>query len=328
VNPLRGYWARRLAGAFCVVAIVLVANFFLFRLMPGDPVSTVLDPRFSPQAKAQLQVLYGLDQPLPVQFFIYLRRTATFDFGLSFATQRPVLDEILGRLPNTLALLVPAYLLSVILGTVLGVLAARKRGRGAEKAVLTAGAVSFSFPSFFVQMVLLMLFAYAIPVFPLRGSLSIPPPEGAWPLFLDRAWHLALPVGSLVLLGFGGWALTVRNLVVRVMGEDFMVLARAKGIGERRLFWGHAFRAVLPPLVTLFLLSLPGVVSGAVLTETVFSLHGVGRFLLDSVLGQDYPSAGAAFYLLTLITVASNLVADFLVQFTDPRIRTGERKSS
>lgn len=325
---MKGYWARRLGGAACVVAIVLVANFFLFRLMPGDPVSTVLDPRFSPQAKAELEVLYGLDRPLAVQFLIYLERTATFDFGLSFATQRPVLDEILGRLPNTLALLVPAYLLSVLLGTVLGVLAARRRGQAVEKAVLSAGAISFSFPSFFVQMVLLLLFAYVFPVFPLRGSLSIPPPQGTWPLLADRVWHLALPIGSLVLLGFGGWALTVRNLVVKVMGEDFMVLARAKGIGERRLFWGHAFRAVLPPLVTLFLLSLPGVVSGAVLTETVFSLHGVGRFLLDSVLGQDYPAAGGAFYLLTLITVASNLLADFLVQFTDPRIRTGGRTSS
>ena len=320
---VKGYWTRRLGGAACVVAIVLVANFFLFRLMPGDPVSTVLDPRFSPEAKAKLEALYGLDRPLGVQFFIYLRRMTTFDFGLSFATQRPVLDEILGRLPNTLALLVPAYLLSVLLGTVLGVLAARRRGRVAEKAVLAAGAVSFSFPSFFVQMVLLLLFAYVFPVFPLRGSLSIPPPQGAWPLLADRAWHLALPVLSLVLLGFGGWALTVRNLVVKVMGEDFMVLARAKGIGQRRLFWGHALRAVLPPLLTLFLLSLPGVVSGAVLTETVFSLHGVGRFLLESVLGQDYPAAGAAFYLLTLITVGSNLLADFLVQLVDPRIRTG-----
>ncbi len=320
---VKGYWTRRLGGAACVVAIVLVANFFLFRLMPGDPVSTVLDPRFSPEAKAKLEALYGLDRPLGVQFFIYLRRMTTFDFGLSFATQRPVLDEILERLPNTLALLVPAYLLSVLLGTVLGVLAARRRGRVAEKAVLAAGAVSFSFPSFFVQMVLLLLFAYVFPVFPLRGSLSIPPPQGAWPLLADRAWHLALPVLSLVLLGFGGWALTVRNLVVKVMGEDFMVLARAKGIGQRRLFWGHALRAVLPPLLTLFLLSLPGVVSGAVLTETVFSLHGVGRFLLESVLGQDYPAAGAAFYLLTLITVGSNLLADFLVQLVDPRIRTG-----
>ena len=179
---MRGYWARRLGGAACVVAIVLVANFFLFRLMPGDPVSTVLDPRFSPQAKAELEALYGLDQPLAVQFLIYLERTATFDFGLSFATQRPVLDEILSRLPNTLALLVPAYLLSVLLGTALGVLAARRRGRAAEKAVLSAGAISFSFPSFFVQMVLLLVFAYVFPVFPLRGSLSIPPPQGTWPL--------------------------------------------------------------------------------------------------------------------------------------------------
>jgi len=318
---MKGYWGRRLGGAACVVAIVLVANFFLFRLMPGDPVSTVLDPRFSPQAKAELEALYGLDRPLWVQFFIYLKRTATFDFGLSFATQRPVLDEILGRLPNTLSLLVPAYLLSVFIGTFLGVMAARRRGRAAEKAVLAAGAMSFSFPSFFVQMILLLLFAYAIPVFPLRGSLSIPPPEGAWSLFADRAWHLALPVGSLVLLGFGGWALTVRNLVVKVMGEDFMVLARAKGIGERRLFWGHAFRAVLPPLVTIFLLSLPGVVSGAVLTETVFALPGVGRLAVEALVARDFPMIRGTVIVIALIFLVANLLVDLSYGLFDPRIR-------
>lgn len=166
-----------------------------------------------------------------------------------------------------------------------------------------------------------MAFAAALPLFPLRGTLSVPPPAGGLPLLLDYLWHMALPVFSLVLLGFGGWALYVRNLMVKILGEDFILLARARGLPERNIILGHAFRTLLPPLLTIFLLSLPGIVSGAVITETVFSLHGVGRFLLEAVTGHDYPAAGASFFLLALLTVSCNLLSDLLYGLTDPRVR-------
>lgn len=312
-------------GAVAVLLLVIAANFFLFRVMPGDAVSTIVDPRFSPEAKERLRELFGLDLPLYRQFLIYVRRMLTFDLGISFLSQRPVWEELKSRIPNTVALLGSALFLSSALGIWLGVKAARRRGGLTEKLVLVSGSVSFSFPSFFVQLVLLLFFAYTFPVFPLRGSVSIPLPEGAFARALDYLWHLLLPVGSLVLLGFGSWAIYVRNLMVKTLGEDFILLARARGLPEGRILWNHAFRSALPPVLTIFLLALPGIVSGAVITETVFSLHGVGKYLLDSIMGHDYPAAGAAFYILGLLTIVSNLAADAAYALADPRIRVGRR---
>lgn len=318
---MSGRWfLKRLLSSFVVLAAVLVLNFLLFRMIPGDAVSTIIDPSFSPEAKENLRALYGLDRPLWEQFVIYIRQMLTFSFGLSFLSRKPVWDELVSRLPVTLTLTVSSMALSSALGVWLGIKAALNRGRLAEKIVLRASAVTSSFPGFFVQLVLLMLFARALPIFPLRGTLSVPPPTGALGIFLDYGWHLALPVLSLSLMGFGGWALYVRNLMVRALNEDFALMARARGLSRGRVVW-HAFRTILPPILTILLMSVPGLVSGAVITESVFSLHGVGTFLLEAISGHDYPSAGASFYLLALITVFCNLLADITYGLVDPRVR-------
>ncbi|MDR2180040.1 MAG: ABC transporter permease [Synergistaceae bacterium] len=312
--------AKRVAGSLVVLVVVLVLNFFLFRIMPGDPMTGIMDPRFSPEAKERLAAQWGLDRPLGEQFVVYLREMLSFRFGLSMMTGVPVWDELKNRVPNTVALLLPALLLSAALGLWLGVKAALRRGSKVERLVLLSGAVSFSFPSFFIQLLLLLCFAYAWPIFPLRGTTSIPPPEGAAAL-LDYLWHLALPLFSLVILSFGGWALYIRNMMVKALGEDYVLMARARGLPRSRVVWNHGFRSILPPVLTLFLLSLPGVVSGAVITETVFSLNGAGRFLLEATHSHDYPSAGAAFFLLALLTVSCNLLADLIYVMVDPRVR-------
>lgn len=318
---MSGRWfLKRILSSFVVLAAVLVLNFLLFRMMPGDAVSTIIDPSFSPEAKENLRALYGLDRPLWEQFVIYIRQMLTFSFGLSFLSRKPVWDELVSRLPVTLTLTVSSMALSSALGVWLGIKAALNRGRLAEKIVLRASAVTSSFPGFFVQLVLLMLFARALPIFPLRGTLSVPPPTDALDIFLDYGWHLALPVLSLSLMGFGGWALYVRNLMVRALNEDFALMARARGLSRGRVVW-HAFRTILPPILTILLMSVPGLVSGAVITESVFSLHGVGTFLLEAISGHDYPSAGASFYLLALITVFCNLLADITYGLVDPRVR-------
>ena len=315
------WFFRRLGASLAVLAAVLVLNFLLFRVMPGDAVSTIIDPGFSPEAKARLRELYGLDRPLLEQFFIYLKQMLTFRFGLSFLSRKPVWDELLSRLPGTAALMSLSMFFSAVLGIGLGIKAAVRRGSFVERLVLRAGAVASSFPGFFVQLVLLMFFARLIPLFPLRGSLSVPVPDGGWALFRDYLWHLSLPVLSLTLMGFGGWALYVRNLMVRALGEDFVLMARARGLSASQVVYGHAFRSILPPIVTILLMSVPGLVSGAVITETVFSLRGVGSFLLEALSGHDYPSAEAAFYLLALITVICTMLADVVYGFVDPRVR-------
>ncbi|MCE5202084.1 MAG: ABC transporter permease [Synergistaceae bacterium] len=319
---MRKSWLlRRVLSSLIVLAAVLVLNFFLFRIMPGDAVNTIIDPGFSPEAKDRLRELYGLDRPLLEQFFIYIKQMLTFSFGLSFLSRKPVWDELISRLPGTLVLMTSSMVLSSILGIWLGIKAALNRGRLAERIVLRAGAITTSFPGFFVQLVLLMLLARTFHFFPLRGSVSVPQPQGTLALTFDYIWHMALPVLSLTLIGFGGWALYVRNLMVRVLGEDFVLMARARGLSERQVVYGHAFRTILPPILTILLMSVPGLVSGAVITESVFSLHGIGTFLLEAVSGHDYPSAGAAFYLLALITVICNFLADIVYGIVDPRVR-------
>ena len=317
----RSWLLRRVLASLLVLICVLVLNFALFRVMPGDAVSTIIDPNFSPEAKERLRALYGLDRPMLEQFFIYLKQMLTFRFGLSFLSRRPVWDELLSRLPGTITLMSLSMAASAALGIWLGVKSAVRRGSWIEKLVLRAGAVMSSFPGFFVQLVLLMLLARDFPIFPLRGSVSVPPPAGGWALLADRLWHLSLPVLLLTLMGFGGWALYVRNLMVRALGEDFVLMARARGLSPRSVVYGHAFRTILPPIVTILLMSVPGLVSGAVITETVFSLRGVGAFLLEALSGHDYPAAGASFYLLALITVSCNLLADVVYGLVDPRVR-------
>lgn len=323
----RSWLIRRILSSLAVLAAVLVLNFFLFRIMPGDAVNTIIDPNFSAEAKERLRELYGLDKPLAEQFFLYIKQMLTFKFGLSFLSRKPVWDELLSRLPGTLSLMLSAMTLSAVVGTWLGIKAATGRGKFVEKMVLRVGAVTTSLPGFFVQLVLLMLFAHTLKLFPLRGSLSVPPPETAGALFLDYVWHMALPVLSLALMGFGSWALYIRNLMVKALGEDFVLMARARGLSEKEVVYGHAFRTILPPILTILLMSVPGLVSGAVITESVFSLHGVGTFLLEAVSGHDYPAAGAAFYLLALITVVCNLLADIVYGLVDPRVRIEGKNS-
>ena len=316
---------KRAGASAAVLAAVLALNFFLFRIMPGDPITGIVDPRFSPEAKAQLAAQWGLDRPMSEQFAVYVKEMLSFRFGLSMMTGAPVWDELKRRVPNTVALLLPALALSSALGIWLGVNAAFNRGAALERAVLLSGAVSFSFPSFFVQLLLLMCFAYYWRLFPLSGTTSIPPPPGGMAI-LDYLWHLALPLFSLVVMGFGGFALYIRNMMVKALGEEYVLMARARGLPFRRVVWNHAFRSMLPPVLTILLLSLPGVVSGAVITETVFSMNGIGRFLLEATNSHDYPSAGAAFFLLALLTVGCNLLADVAYVLVDPRARrTGAR---
>lgn len=317
----RSWLVKRVLSSLGVLAAVLVLNFLLFRIMPGDPVSTIIDPNFSPDAKEHLKAVYGLDKPMLEQFYVYIKQMLSFNFGVSFLSRKPVWGEITSRLPSTLILMGTSMVFSSVIGIWLGIKAALNRGRFMEKSVLLAGAVTSSFPGFFVQLVLLMLFAKVYPIFPLRGSVSVPPPTETIPFVLDYAMHMALPVISMVLMGFGGFALYVRNLMVRALGDDYVLMARARGLPESRVVYGHAFRSILPPIVTVLLMSLPGLVSGAVITESVFSLYGIGTFLLEAVSGHDYPAAGASFYLLALITVISNLLADIVYGMVDPRVR-------
>ena len=319
----RSYVIKRLVYALIVLYVILTLNFVLFRVMPGDPTKMIIDPNFTPEAKADLRRQYGLDDPPLKQYFTYMGNLLKFDMGLSFSTRRPVWSELKERLPNTIKLFLCTFILTSLTGMRLGVKAAANPGSFTDRVVITAGLFTNAVPTFFIQLLMLLLFGYYWPILPIHGTMSAPPPAGAWNVFLDRLWHLVLPVTSNMIVGFGSWALYARNTMTEALGQDYIVTARAKGISEKDVLYHHALRSVLPPIVTLLFMSLPGMVSGAVITESIFSWHGVGRYLLDATLQMDYPAAQGAFYLIALAVVISNLLADIAYGLVDPRIRVG-----
>lgn len=319
----RSYVIKRLVYALIVLYVILTLNFVLFRVMPGDPTKMIIDPNFTPEAKAELRRQYGLDDPPLKQYFTYMGNLLKFDMGLSFSTRRPVWSELKERLPNTIKLFLCTFILTSLTGMRLGVKAAANPGSFTDRVVITAGLFTNAVPTFFIQLLMLLLFGYYWPILPIHGTMSAPPPAGAWNVFLDRLWHLVLPVTSNMIVGFGSWALYARNTMTEALGQDYIVTARAKGISEKDVLYHHALRSVLPPIVTLLFMSLPGMVSGAVITESIFSWHGVGRYLLDATLQMDYPAAQGAFYLVALAVVISNLLADIAYGLVDPRIRVG-----
>jgi len=315
------YYLRRLGYALVTLFIIMTLNFVIFRLMPGDPVSLIMSPDFTPEMRQLLRERYGLDKPMLTQYFLYLKSMITFDFGRSFITRQPVLGELLARLPNTLLLLGTSFVLNVIIGIVLGIQMAKRQGSRIETAVTGVSLFFNAMPSFFVGLLLLLVFGYFWPVFPIRGTMSVPPPTGFWPVVLDRIYHLILPVTAVSLSGFGSWYLYTRNNVVGALGQDYVLTARAKGLTQREVLYRHAFRSVLPPIVTLVFLSLPGLITGAVITESIFSLYGVGRYLVDATLQQDYPVVQGCFFIIAVAVLVCNLLADLVYGLVDPRIR-------
>ena len=318
------YLLRRLGYALIVLFVIMSFNFAIFRLMPGDATKMIIDPMFTPEAIAELKRQFGLDDPPLVQYFKYVGNLFKFDLGLSFSTRRPVVNELKERLPNTAVLFLASFTFTTIIGISVGVFTASRRGSFGDNFVTGAGLFTYAVPTFWIQLLLLMLFGYYIPILPIHGTMSAPPPDGFLLQFLDRIHHLILPAGSNVIVAFGSWALYTRNTMLEALGQDYIVTARAKGLPENTVLRHHALRSALPPLVTVIFGAPPGMVAGAVITVTTFSWHGVGKYLMDAVMMQDYPAAQGAFYLIALAVVICNLAADIVYGIVDPRIRVGE----
>lgn len=319
------YILQRTFQILITAFIILVLMFFLFRIMPGDPASMILDPKWPKEAKEILRQQYGLDKPIYVQFYIYLKNVAKGDFGKSFYYGEEVSKIIKEKLPNTILLFTTATLLSFFFGFHLGKIIAWKRNTTYENILTT---FSLFFYSIFIPwfgLIMIWIFSYKLGWFPIGGLLT---PE----VFLSKdttlvvkilniAHHLVLPVFVLTLMSFAGSMLLVRSSMLEVLREDYITTAYAKGLPEKTIRDKHAARNALLPVVTSFTLSLSGSLSGGVLTETVFSYPGLGRELVSATLNYDYPLAQASFIFLAFVILFANLIADILYAYLDPRIR-------
>jgi peptide/nickel transport system permease protein len=326
----RDYFLIRLIHTIITLFIVIVLLFVIFRLMPGDPVKFIIDPKSTPEQKALIANQLGLNKPLHEQFFIYMQNTLSLNFGESFTTHRPVWKEISERLPYTLLLFGTAQIIGTILSILIGIVMAWYRGSKLEISGIVVALFFYSMPLFWFGLILQMVFFgwwklnFGNELFPLGGYGGFD--EGGSPLPFpgnvgDVLWHMALPLITLMVLGLAGGILLMRNAMLEVLGEDFITTARAKGLSERRVMMHHAARNAMLPVVTSVALSVSGVISGGVLTETVFSWPGMGLYLVQRTLQYDYPAVQGAFFILALVTILSNWVADILYAILDPRIR-------
>lgn len=306
-----------------VIAVAVTINFGLPRLAPGDPIDYLLGDQavqLNDEEKAEILAQFGLDKSVPAQFGDYVEGLLTGDLGTSVRFGEPVTDVLLDRLPYTLLLVGASIVLASVIGTVLGVLAAWKRGRGADIGSLSVVMFLDSTPIFWLGMVLLGVFAVHLGLFPVFGATG-PGDVGAVAFGIDLIQRVVLPVTTLTLGTLGAIFLTARYSMIATLREDYLVMGEAVGLSERRRIFGHAMRNSLLPISTMVMLQVAFLFSGAVVVETVFSYPGLGRLVYDSVLARDYPLLQGAFLLLALGVIVANYISDLLYPLLDPRVR-------
>lgn len=322
------FYAKRIAHMVFVLWAIATILFLMFRLLPGDPTIAYLDPSFTGEQRDMILHDFGLDQPLWYQYVLYMWNLLHGQFGLSFRQRLPVTGLILGVLPNTLMLTLVALVASYVFGTLLGALMAWRRGGALETIGIPLVLATRAAPEFWIGMVLLAVFAFGVPWFPAGGATSpgaLFPSTFARYTSADFARHLVLPAVTLMIYLQGLPVLLMRSNMLEVMGEEFVTMARMKGLPERTIMLRHAARNALLPVVTAFALGFGATLGGDVVVETVFSWPGLGRMLVDAVSSSDYPLAQGAFLLIAAALVTMNLVADIAYGLLDPRVAHGRR---
>jgi peptide/nickel transport system permease protein len=318
------FFAGRGAQYLLVIVLTVMLNFALPRMMPGSPLVFLAgeDVGFlSPEQRHQLYSLYGLDQPQWRQFLTYAANLARGQLGYSFQRGRPIAHMIGERLPYTLLLVGTALILATLAGALLGALAAWRRGSALDLGSLGVVMLFESVPSFWLAMIFIAVFAAGLGWFPVFGAGTAGIALAGWPLLVDRARHIALPLATLTIITIPGIYLIMRYSMLAVLGEQYIATARAKGVSERAVLRRHAVRNALLPVATVFMLNLGFIVSGATIVETVFSYPGIGRLLYEAVLNRDYPVIQGTFFIITVSVIAANILCDLLYPLIDPRVR-------
>jgi peptide/nickel transport system permease protein len=320
----RWYLLKKFSQSLLTVFIVLVMNFFLFRIMPGNPLRILIrNPKVSPDTLARINEQFGLDKELHVQFFYFLRDLFQGDLGVSFNYRQPVVNVIMERVPATLLLVGVATILSIVLGVLIGVISAWKRGTKADVAGLSISLIFYSMPTFWFAILMVMLFSVYLRAFP-TGGMGVPGASYAslWSEMMAKGRYLFLPATTFGLILAGEYALIMRNSLLEVLSEDYMTTARAKGVKPRDLLQKHAIPNAMLPMVTLIAINLGFIIAGAIQVETVFSWPGLGRLMYSALMTRDYPLLQGLFLIITVCVIGANFCADILYGYLDPRVKS------
>ena len=316
---------RRLLGAAALIAAVLVLNFILIQLAPGDPALAIAGGMggVTEEILRDIRQAYGLDHPLHHQLLVYMQRMLSGDLGHSLFFNTPVVDLILARLGPTILLVMTAMSIALTLGTFLGVLASRRPGGVVANLVTVLSLAGYSAPVFWTGIVLLLVFSVAVPLFPLSGMYDLRLQSSGFVRALDVAHHLVLPAITLAIVFLAQYSRISRASMLDVLGADYIRTARAKGLSDRAVLYRHALRNAVLPVVTLAGLQFGNMLSGAVLVETVFNWPGLGQLAFESILRRDHPTVLGILFFASALVVAANLLTDIAYRIVDPRIRAG-----
>ncbi|MBY8917605.1 ABC transporter permease [Nitratireductor rhodophyticola] len=309
------YVIKRAVATLPVMAMVAVVVFAMLRLTPGDPAAILAGDDASGAQLEAIRRSMGLDQPIMVQLYVWMKQLAQGDLGVSLLSGTPVLEMIGGRIGPTLSLAVLTILLTIVVAIPMGVVAARNPGGLLDRTVMTFSVLGFSIPTFVIGYLLIYLMALKLGWFPVQGYSSVD--KGLWPFFQ----RLVLPTLALSGIYIALVARMTRSSVIDVMGEDFIRTARAKGAKETSVLLRHALRNAAVPIVTVIGIGVASLITGVVVTESVFNLPGLGRLVVEAVLARDYPVIQGLILLFSFTYVLINLVVDILYTVFDPRIR-------
>ena len=314
------YILRRVLIAIPTLLLISFVLFAILSLAPGDPLSQfAANPAVPEAVRVQIRVQLGLDQPWPVRYVKWLTQLSQGNFGFSFATKAPVIDLIKQRLPQTLQVVGSAYLIAVLISIPIGIASAVKQYTVFDHAATFGSFVGFSEPSFFTGLLLMLIFAINLGWFPIVYNSTIEVTN--WQTFMQQARQMVLPVTVLVVQQTGAMTRFMRSSMLDNLPQEYVRTARAKGLTERTVVTRHVVRNSMIPVVTLVALGIPTIFAGAIVTETLFRVNGIGSLLITSIQNSDTPVVMALTFIFAVLTVAFNLVADIMYAVLDPRVR-------
>jgi peptide/nickel transport system permease protein len=311
---LGGFLYRRIIQLIPTLLIVAVIVFFITRMLPGDPAAVMLGPQASAEDIAEYSEKLGLNEPLYQQFFDYLVNLVSFDFGNSLTYNRPILDLIMERFPNTIILAVSALFIAIIVGVPAGIIAARKQNTIIDYSVTTLSLIGVSMPIFWLGVMLVLYFSVNLQWFPATGMGSFE--NGFW----DFLSHLILPSLALATIPTAQFARITRSSMLETISQDYIKTARSKGLTEFKVINKHAFKNALIPLLTVIGLQFSGLLGGAVLTETIFSWPGMGLLIVDAIEKRDFIVVQSTVLFVAVIYVVINLIIDILYKVVNPKV--------
>ncbi len=314
--------ARKLVYLFVMLFIISLISFTAINLAPNSFfASGELNPNITKESVEHLKEIYGLDKPLYVQFFSWIKNIISLDFGISFSSGVEVKEEIMSRIPITLTINIISMFFIFVLSLYLGIKAALNKDKLFDKFVGQLSLLSFSLPSFYLALLGVLVFSVTFEILPIAGLHSGGLKQGSLEYYLDTSWHLILPISIIIFGGIGSLSLYIRSLTLEILKSDYIFWAKARGLSGKQILRYYILPNLYPPVITLLGLSLPGIIGGSVILETIFSIDGMGLLFFQSALSRDYPVIMGILIIGAFLTLLGNIVADLVLLKLNPNIK-------